>query len=148
MSGSEQAPEDRTTAADRVPIADQLPPRDEIRQISLHRRQSRTIAAPRKWRKHGLNEIVCPECRALVASIPDGFWHLQTAHNQGKGVDLETWGQELRAELDEFMASSAGRRGYVDDDPGGKGVENLAAGLVAVMALMALIGVIFMFTRG
>ena len=143
---------DRDTAADRIPInSDHLPRRQErqeeehIRQVGLTRRQSRSIAPPRKWRKQGLKQLVCPECRAVVPSISDGFWHLQTAHNQGKGVDLEAWGRELRAELDEFIDASEGRVGYVEERGSGDGVNHLAAGLLATIVLMIVVGIVFMF---
>ena len=106
---------DRSTASDRVPIESKPAERDHLDRISLTRRQSRTIVPPRKWRKIGLRQIICPECRAVVASIQDGFWHLQTTHNQGKGVDLEAWGQELRDELDEYIDAAQGRHGLVED---------------------------------
>jgi hypothetical protein len=137
---------DRDTAADRLPISDHLPRRpgdDQPRQVSLNRRLSRTIPPPRKWRKVGVNELICPECRTKIHGVSDGFWHLQTVHGQGKGVDLEAWGRELRAELDEFIDAAEGRRGYVDEQSG-RGVENLAAILLGVVVLMLVVGIVFM----
>jgi hypothetical protein len=129
---------DRTTGTEPIPIPDSdgEPPGETVRNISLNRRQSRTIAPPRKWRMIGLSQRICPECRAVVPSIQDGFWHLQTTHNQGKGVDLPAWGAELRDELDEFIAASQGRRGYVEDKRG-RGVESLATAILIVMGAMA-----------
>jgi hypothetical protein len=140
---------DHGTGADRVPIdSDHLPARqegDHVRQISLNRRLARTIPPPRKWRRTGINELICPECRAKIHGISDAFWHLQTAHDQGKGIDLEAWGRELRAELDEFIDAAEGRRGYVDEVKDGNGVNNLAAGLLAVLVLMVVVGIVFIF---
>ena len=154
---SEDAPElpsDRSTAAERVPIMeqheqaagraaerDELPPRAEVvRDISLNRRQSRTIAPPRKWRKIGLRQIVCPECRAIVGGVGDGFWHLQTAHGQGQGIDLEAWGQELRDELDEYIAAARGRRGLIAEP--GQRRFHLGGALVGLAVLAAIWAVI------
>lgn len=111
---------------------------EHLEQISTSRRRSRTIAPPRKWRRSGLSDIVCPECRAKIPGIPDGFWHLQTAHNQGKGVDLEAWGSELRDELDEFMAASRGRRGLMNGTGAG---EVGLMGCLVLLAVVALLGV-------
>ena len=123
-----------------------LAPEDEDKpdRISLHRRQSRTIAPPRKWRMSGLSQRICPECRAIVPSIQDGFWHLQTTHGQGKGVDLEAWGTELRDELDEFRAAAEGRRGLLDHQGSGNGTENLTAVILVVMAAMAVFFVVYL----
>lgn len=144
MSDEEQEkPSDRTTAGTRVPISDVLPPHeDHISGISGYRRQSHTIPSPRKWKMHGLGQRVCPECRVIVPGIPDGFWHLQTAHNQGKGLDLEAWGMELRDELDEFIAASRGRRGYLE------GLAEWHLGLtswclLATVVVLIVIGIIY-----
>lgn len=142
---------DGDTAADRIPIdSDHLPKRqerqeaDHVRQVSLNRRLSRTIPPPRKWRRVGVNELICPECRAKINGVSDGFWHLQTAHSQGKGIDLEAWGRELRAELDEYIDAAEGRRGYVDEQAG-RGVENLASIILGVVVLMLVVGVVYIF---
>lgn len=152
MSEPEHLDSDHGGGADRIPIDDNhLPKRqarqeeEHIRHVGLNRRQSRTITPPRKWRKAGLNIIICPECRAQINGISDGHWHLQTAHNQGKGVDLEEWGRELQAELDEYIDAAQGRRGYVDDPGGGRGVENLATVILAIFVGMVIVGVVFMF---
>lgn len=131
-----QIASDRSTAGERVPIdPDRLPalPEETVKDIGLNRRQSRTIAPPRKWRMHGLGQRICPECRAIVPGIPDGFWHLQTAHNQGKGVDLEAWANELRAELDEYIRAAKGRRGYITEH------EPMHLGLAGIVVLIALV---------
>lgn len=144
MTEPEHTEADRDTAADRVPIGgDVLPPREHIDRISLNRRQSRTIAPPRKWRKIGLRQIVCPECRAIVGSISDGFWHLQTAHNQGKGIDLEAWGQELRDELDEYIDAAQGRRGIMDDQSTGLELRRTSFVLIGIMVFLIVIGIIY-----
>jgi hypothetical protein len=146
---SEQEQEsDRSTAADRVPIErDRLPESGhetvELSRVGGHRRQSRMIPHPRKWKKTGLSEVVCPECRAKIPSISDGTWHLQTAHSQGKGLDLEAWGRDLRDELDEFIDAAEGRTGYVADKAG-QGTERMTALLLAAIVAIAVIGVIYL----
>ena len=142
---------DRTTAADRVPIDhDRLPAipaeDDRLPQISSQRRHSHAIAPPRKWRRAGFTDLVCPECRAKVPSIADGFWHLQTAHNQGRGVDLEAWGKDLRDELDEYIQAARGRRGYVEDTP--HPVGRLPAALVGVMVLLVVLFIVYLIAGG
>jgi hypothetical protein len=117
---------------------------DAPEQISLRRRQARTIPPARKWRMIGLSQRVCPECRAIVANIQDGHWHLQTAHNQGKGVDLEAWGQELRDELDEYVRAARGRRGLIGEHRERGGVESLARGLIYLMVGLALFFVVYL----
>jgi hypothetical protein len=117
---------------------------DHLEQAGLNRRQSRTIPPARKWRMIGLSQRVCPECRAIVANIQDGHWHLQTAHNQGKGVDLEAWGQELRDELDEYVRAARGRRGLIGEHRERGGVESLARGLIYLMVAMALFFVMYL----
>ena len=139
MSEPEHQESDRTTAADRVPIGGEA---DNINRISLERRQSRTIAAPRKWRRAGLTDLVCPECRAKVPSIADGFWHLQTAHNQGKGVDLEQWGRDLRYELDEYIGLARGRKGYVDEREPMR-IGAMGASVLAVIVILTVVGIIY-----
>jgi len=145
VSEPEHTEDDRDTAADRVPLPGErhlaAAEDEQIGRISLNRRQSRTIAPPRKWRRHGLRQLVCPECRAIVGSIPDGFWHLQTAHNQGKGVDLEAWGQELADELEEYRQAATGRRGIIEHDSGDG--MNLTSTLIGMMALVVVI-IVFM----
>jgi hypothetical protein len=116
---------------------------EHIGQLGLNRRQSRTIPPPRKWRKLGLSQRVCPECRAIVASISDGHWHLQKQHDQGKGVDLEGWGSDLRDELDEFIFASKGRRGLIEEDTAAGGVRLMSVILLAAVVTLLVFGVIY-----
>jgi hypothetical protein len=115
---------------------------EHIKTLGLTRRQSRGIVAPRKWRQIGLSQRVCPECRAIVPSIQDGFWHLQTAHNQGQGVDLEAWGIDLRAELDEYISATAGRRGRIDGDGSRVRIGFQSQILLAVLVILLVLGIV------
>jgi hypothetical protein len=81
-----------------------------------------------------------------VPGIPDGFWHLQTVHNQGKGVDLEQWGRDLRWELDEFIGAARGRRGYIDERT--QSTAGLAAFLVAVIVIVLVVGTVMLVVNG
>jgi hypothetical protein len=122
---------------------DLLPPVDDepIDRLSPTRRQSRTIAPPRKWRKLGLNQRVC---RAVVANVQDGFWHLQKAHNQGKGLDLEAWGLDLRDELNEFIFAAKGQRGFLHEHEGHDNrLTPALIGLIVLVSIIALCGVIY-----
>jgi hypothetical protein len=124
---------------------DMLPAREDeqIDRISLNRRQARTIQPPRKWRKIGLAQRVCPECRAIVANVQDGFWHLQKQHNQGNGVDLEAWGTDLRDELDEFIGAARGRRGFLDETDTAASGGRQAAYMLAAGVLVVVVAVIW-----
>lgn len=140
MSEPEHTEADRDTASDRVPID---PEQDQLARVGMNRRLSHAILPPRKWRKIGLRQIVCPECRAIVGSIQDGFWHLQTTHGQGKGVDLEAWGMDLRAELDEYIDAAEGRRGLTEHDRTGMELSRSTFALLGILVTLVVLGIIY-----